>query len=201
MIYYPREQLPSVSAIDPDAPQFLAAAAEARKQQPCPFGVRDTRRRHDHRQQQAQRIDQDMPLAPFDHLAAVIPSYAAYLGGLDALAVQTTSSRMFVSASLAAHLGPQGVVNALPAAIIAPDAKVMVDALPFRIVLGQHTPLAARNAHVQDRIDHLAHVQAAGPTATLCGGDQIFDTIPLAVGQIGGVCLCLHNPSVPYRLL
>ena len=44
-------------------------------------------------QSQAQRIDQQMPLAPVDFLAAIIPALGAPdLGGLDRLALSSTLS-------------------------------------------------------------------------------------------------------------
>jgi hypothetical protein len=42
-------------------------------------------------QQQAQRIDQQMPLTPIDLLATIVPPLrAAHLGGLDRLTIPTT---------------------------------------------------------------------------------------------------------------
>src|SRR5215216_4101486 len=107
---------------------------------------------------------------------------------------------MLVPTRTAAHLCAQAVVDALPRPVIAPDAEIMVDAFPVRIVLGQHAPLGARDQNVEDRIDDLAHIQAAWPPACLGGRNQIFDTIPVAVSQIGGVYLCFHTPSVPYPI-
>jgi len=44
--------------------------------------------------QQSQRIDQEMPLAPFDFLAPIIPSLGAtHLGGLHRLALDADSAR------------------------------------------------------------------------------------------------------------
>jgi hypothetical protein len=91
-------------------------------------------------------------------------------------------------------------MNTLPSSVIAPDAKVIVDALPLWVILGQHAPLGATDQNVQERIDDLAHLQASWSATGFGGRNQIFDTIPVAVSQIGGVCLCLHTPNVPYRL-
>lgn len=73
-----------------------------------------------------------------------------------------------------------------------------VDALPLWVLLGQHPPLNATHDNVQDGIDHLAHVQAPGASTWLCGRYQVFDTMPLTVGHICWVYLCLHTPSVPH---
>jgi hypothetical protein len=136
--------------------------------------------------------------AALDQLAVIKAALTSYGSGFDTLAVQTARRGMLMPIGATAHLGSQGVVDALPGSIIAPDAEVVVDALPSRIVLGQHAPLGARDENIQDRIDDLAHIQAARPTTGFGSRDQIFDTIPVAVSQIGGVCLCVHTPSVPY---
>src|SRR5215813_15640952 len=97
MLADPREQLATIGAIDPDAPQLLAVATQALKQQLCAYGIRDTCCRHDHRQEQAYRIDQQMTLAALDHLAIVIATHARNLGCLDALTVQTACRRVLVA--------------------------------------------------------------------------------------------------------
>jgi hypothetical protein len=194
MITHPVQQLATVGAIDPDAPQFLAPAAQARKQHPRAKGIRGRSGGYDHRQQQTQGIDQQMTLPALDLFATVVTAHARHCGRLDTLAIQTAGCRMLMPAGLVAHLCAQRVVDTLSGAVIPPDTEVMVDALPVRIVLGQHAPLRAADQNVQHRIQDLAHVQAARPPARFGGRDQVFDIIPVAVGQIGGVCLCIHTP-------
>ena len=191
----PVQQLPPIRTVHPDLPQLLAGAAQARNQQPRPRWVRGRARRDHHRQHQAQRIDQQMPLAPLDLFAGVVAPRARDLGGLDTLAVQRTSGGVFVAPRAAAHLGAQGVVDALPRAIVAPLAEIVVDGLPFGIVMRQHAPLTAGDDDVQDGVDDVAHVDAPGAAARFCRRDQWRDTLPLAVGQIGWVPLVLHTPS------
>jgi hypothetical protein len=60
----------------------------------------------DDRQQQALRINEHVPLAPFDQFGFVKAAAARHGRRLDALAIQTTRRRLFVSAHPAAHLGP-----------------------------------------------------------------------------------------------
>src|SRR5437016_1972425 len=121
MIADPVEQLATIGAIDPDPPQFLAVTAQSCKQQPRALGIRDRGGRDHHRQEQAHRVDQKVPLAALDPLAAIVAAYAAHARGLDTLAVQTASRRMLMASSTAAYFCAQGVVNALPGAVIAPD--------------------------------------------------------------------------------
>ena len=99
---------------------------------------------------------------------------------------------MFVAPGFAADFGPQGIVNALPGTIITPDTKVMVDRLPVRILFGEHTPLHATYYDIQECIDNLAHVHTTWATTRFRCGDKIFDTMPLAVTEVGWICLCFH---------
>src|SRR4051812_24605525 len=200
MLAHPRQQLAAIGAIDPDPPQLLAATAQACNQQFCAFGIRKRGSRDDHRQEQAHCVDQQVPFASLDVFAAIVATQAAHRRALDTLTVQTTSGWMFMSASTPSYLGAQSIVDTLPGAIVTPNPEVMIDTFPGRIVLGQHAPLRAADQNVQDRIDELAHIQAARPTTSFGGRDQVFDIIPLAVGQIGRVCVCVHTPSVPYLL-
>ena len=197
MLTDPSQQMASVGAIDPNAAQFLASAAQLLKQQACSGRVRDRGGGDDHGQQQAQGIDQQMSLASVDLFAAVVAPDARHLGRLDALAIQASRGRVLMTTSATAHLGSDRVMDALPAAILPPQAKVMVDTFPVRVVCGQHPPLCARDHNVQHRVNDLAHVQTTRSTAGFWRWNEILDTIPLAVGHIGRVCLVAHTPNIP----
>ena len=100
----------------------------------------------------------------------------------------------------APDLRAQRVVDALPGAIVTPLPEIVIDGLPFRIVVRQQASLTAGDDKVEDRVDDLAHVDAPGAATCFCGRDQRHDTLPLAVGQIGWVQLVLHIPSVPHLI-
>src|SRR5947209_10695895 len=58
------------------------------EQERCRHPIIETRTGNEDGKQQAQRIDQQMPLASFDFLAPIIPALGApHLGGLDRLAI------------------------------------------------------------------------------------------------------------------
>src|SRR5436305_13798650 len=124
MLAHPRQQLAAIGAIDPDPPQFLAVAAHLLEQHPRALGIRDRGGRDYDRQEQAQGVNQHMPLAALNHLASVVAAYAPHARGFDTLAVQTAGRGMLMPAGTAADFGAQGVVNALPGAVIAPDAEI-----------------------------------------------------------------------------
>ncbi len=76
---------------------------------------------HQESMYQAQRVDQQMPLAALDQLGAIeaaLPS--ATLDGLDGLAVQDGCGGLRVTTSGTAHVGAHSVVQALPGAVPAP---------------------------------------------------------------------------------
>lgn len=123
-----------------------------------------------------------------------------YLRGLDTLTVQCASRWVLVATHSLTHLSAKRVMEPLPCPIIAPLVEVGVHALPRRVLPRQHAPLTATDDNVQDRIDDRSHLQAARSSSRLCRRNQVFDTIPLTVGQIGWIQLVLfHFPSVPPR--
>jgi len=78
-----------------------------------------------------------MPFAPVDLFARVVAPDAAALGRLDRLAIQDCGARLRVFADPLADLGPQSGMKTIPGAVIAPAAKVIVDGLPRRILVGE----------------------------------------------------------------
>src|SRR5438876_8048506 len=198
MLYHPLQQLTSVDAIYPDAPQLLAAAhlAQPLEQHFGSCWVRKRGGSNHYSHQQAQCVHYHMTFAAFDTLVAIVATFTWSLACLGALAVQATGCGMLVSTNTASQLCSQLVMDTLPGAIISPPAEVVIDTLPLGIAAWQHTPLAATYYYVEDSVDNTSHFQSARPTAWLCGRNVLFDTLPLTVGQVGRVCLVAHTPSV-----
>ncbi|GIV78348.1 MAG: hypothetical protein KatS3mg050_2742 [Litorilinea sp.] len=119
---------------------------------------------------------------------------------LDRLAVDAVRRRMFVSPFPAAHLGPQRVVDPLPGTVVSPLAKVGVDTWPRRVRSRQHPPLDATDSQIENRIDDLAHIQAARSSSRFGRWNQILDNGLLAVGQVGWVSLRVHKHNVYHDL-
>ncbi|PDV96870.1 hypothetical protein A9Q02_20030 [Candidatus Chloroploca asiatica] len=162
---------------------------------PVPPPVPEQRGDYDHHQQ-AQSVHEDVPLALVDVFAFVMPAHTGNLRGFAALTVETIRCGMFLASRLLAYPCGQVVLDALPRAIIAPDADIIVDRFPLRIVLGQHAPLDTTDDR-QDGLDDQPHVDAPRTATALGRRDQILDTIPLVVGQVSWVGLVLYPPSVP----
>ena len=91
---------------------------------------------------------------------------------------------MLVASSLAADLRTQRVVKALPSTIVAPTAEVVINALPVGEFLWQHAPLNASDDDIEDGIDDLAHIKLAWTASGFRRWQQLFDKMPLAVGQV-----------------
>src|SRR5271157_5189143 len=196
----PFQQVTTIGAIDPDAAQFLARSAQALEEQFGSGSIGERGFRDDHDQQQAQGVYQDVSLAPFHLFACVIATLPRPLGRFDALAIQGSCCRMFMATSTLAHLRPERVMHSVPGAIITPLPKVAVHTLPRRIVPWEHAPLTAGDQQIQDPIDYRSHLQRAWLASWLCRRNEVFDTIPLTVGQIGWIYLVrFHPPSVPPR--
>ena len=75
-------------------------------------------------------------------------------------------------------------MQALPSAIVAPTAEVVINALPVGKLLRQHAPLNAPDDDIEDGIDDLAHIKLAWTASGFRCWQQLFDKMPLAVGQV-----------------
>ncbi len=194
----PFQQATAIGAIDPDEPQLFTGTRHALEQLSGAFRIRKGGSSHNDDQEEAHGIDQDMALATFDMLACIVAAFTRPLRGLDALAVHRSSRGVLMTTSTLAYLSTKRVMHALPRAIIAKLVKVRRDALPAGIVLGQHAPLISCHRQVQERVQNGPHTQRPGASSCFSRWDQIFDTIPLSISQIGWVCLVgFHLPSIP----
>ena len=91
-------------------------------------------------------------------------------------------------------------MNAPPGAVSAPRAKVMINAFPVRVFARQHSPLNAANQNIKHGIEGEAHIQSARPASAFRRRNQVFDMLPLAVGQVTGIKmveLVAHTFSFP----
>ena len=78
--------------------------------------------------QQPQRIDQEMPLTPFDVLAAILPTLGAPdLGGLDRWALDARGTGGGLAPRCHAHSFAQGLDHLGPCPIVAPLGKRVID--------------------------------------------------------------------------
>jgi len=116
-----------------------------------PVVRRGTRDRH--RQDQPERIHDEMPLAAVESLAAVIAVRAADLGRLDGLAVDTPGRGRRVSARPAADLAPEDAIEGRPGPVVPPLDEVVVDRPPLGEVVRQGPPGTAVAVAVEDGVE------------------------------------------------
>lgn len=175
-----------------------ATATQSRKHELCALWVRNTSRSYHNDQQQAHCIDEHVAFAAFDHLASIIATFAPIRTCLDALAIKTASRRMFVTPCLHSHLGTDGIVHALPSAVVAPDAEIPIHGLPAREVCGQLSPLATCHKDKENGVDNLTNITPARASTRFCLWHLIFDTISLAsVTSVGYVRVCITQVYSP----
>jgi hypothetical protein len=92
--------------IGPPLAQTREATLETPEHESSAIAVLHVGRMHDHLEQQAERIDQDVPLASIHLLAAVIAMGAALFGRLDRVAVDDGGAGRRLTASRATHALP-----------------------------------------------------------------------------------------------
>src|SRR2546429_2928480 len=199
MFNHPTHQGAAIAAIYPDAAQLLAVTVQPLEDEARAVTFLHRSGSDDDQQQQAESINQQMPLAPFDLFRGVIASNASDFSGFDALTIETSGGRMLMASGPLTDLSAHGVVEALPVAAQAPQAKVMIDALPFWIFTRQHPPFDTADNNVENGIDDHSDVQRTRASARFRTGNQVFDKMPLAVSQIGWVDLVRHTQNLPDR--
>src|SRR5712691_4343079 len=161
------------------------------EQERCRHTIIKPRTGHENGQQQTQRIDQQMPLAPVDLLAAIIPPLgASHLGGLDGLTINAHGAGRGLAPH--GHTSPlaQGLDYLGPCPIVAPLDKVVIDGTLGQQIVRQHIPLAATAIQVEQCIQDFPHVdlpRAPSSWALLGGGDHRSHDGPLLVRQIRGI--------------
>jgi hypothetical protein len=143
--------------------------------------------RHRDSQRQAKGVDNNVALAAFDFLAAIIATFPAHLASANALAVDHDDRRVLVATSQLARLKVQLALYLFPNANCSPISKVAVDRPPGRKLVGQLPPLAAGLQQIQDAIDYAPFTCRAPPSAAFGSRNQGRNEQPLLIGQIGTV--------------
>src|SRR5215510_10148606 len=196
MLAHPCHQLSPIAPITLEQPPFFTGAAEPCQQQAGPSGVGHRSSCDQYSHQEAQGINQQMAFVPFDVFAFVVAAFPTQFRGLDTLAVEAASRGMFVASSLLAHLGAQGVVEALPVSAVAPLTEIPVHTGPLWILMGEHAPFDAPVNDIKNGIEHRPHIQFAVASTRFGWWDQIFDTLPFGIREVCGGWIGVHPQSV-----
>ena len=176
-----------VASINPHQAQLFSGTASPTGALPQPtraLGIGYIGWRDKKFQRQALGIGQDMPLAPFDLLAAIKAAHSCTRGGFDTLAILAARRWMLMSPHLVAQRNAQHMMEAAPEVTAAPTAKVVVDQSPLGKLARQQTPLHARRHEITQGIEN-APLPNATRTPTCFSGQQRSDKLPLSIGEIG----------------
>ncbi len=157
-------------------------------EQPRPRAVLHVGRVHAHREHEAERVDEDVALAPVQPLRAVVPARRpAHARGLRRLRVDDRGARLRRPALGGAHLHPQCVVCSAERAAHAPPPEVGVHRGPGRELARQHAPRAPTAEHVEHGVGDQALRPLPGSAARGRRREQWGQDGPLGVGEVGRV--------------
>src|SRR5271169_6496590 len=131
------------------------------------------------------RVHERMALTSVDLLSSIVTARPARLGGLGALAVDDCRRGAGVAPDPFAIGHYQRVVYPFKAAVVAPGGEPAVNRPPWRQVVRQQAPRAARPHNVEYPVDDLAHRPLARPAGRAGSWQMRRDYAPLCVGQIG----------------
>jgi hypothetical protein len=166
-------------------PRQRAPFSRGAEQHLSPGAVRDVGRVHVGQQDQAERVDQDVPLAALHPLGAIVPSgRPADPGRPGRLAVQDRGARLGVPALGEADPLAQAVVRGAQRAGEPPAPELGVDGRPRRVVARQEPPGAARPEQVEDGVGDEPPRPLRRPPAVVAPLQQGREERPFRVGQV-----------------
>ena len=139
-------------------------------------------------EQQAYRIDEEMPLFALDLFARIIAmrinARAAFFGAFHALTVDDSSGGTGFSPLLLAALHIKRMMDTIQRAVVAPQVEIIMHRAARRQVLRKCPPLASRGQDVHDRVHDFACTHATPVSAGLGWRNQRFDQRPFFIGEI-----------------
>ena len=183
----PFDQHASVTLIGPHALEAWQRAISGTEQFGSALAIRQRRRAYQHHDQQAQRINQDVPLASLDLLARIEAALLGLLGRFHTLAIDNRSTRLLRAAQSGADAQAQGRVDPFERAIVEPFVKVVGHMLPGRQIMRQHAPLAAAAIQIQDGVHDLAQIDGSFAAWSGWLTQRRLEVIPFVVAQIACV--------------
>src|SRR5436189_4358137 len=144
-------------------------------------------------QEESQRIDCHMPLAPGDLLSGVITAVlSSDVLGTNGLAVDDACAGTGCSALGLANFRAQGVVNLLPDSQVAPFPKNAVYGAPLGKIVRQQAPRTPRTVEIHNRVHDFAPIDPSGPARTPRFGKHRFDNLQFSFGEVSGYLFPFH---------
>ncbi len=181
----------AVDAVSEDVAQPWEGAAQGVQQRDSAMTVLDIGRMHEHGEQEALCIGDDVPLAALDALAGIHAAWAATFRGWHALAVDDPGRGDCTAPRRLARLGHQAVVHPMPGAIVAPPIEVPLHRRARGKVLRQGAPLAAGGVHIEDRVEDRAQIPLARTPQTRRQRKQRCNHCPLLIRHVACIAQAL----------
>ena len=149
------------------------------------------------------RVHERMALTSVDLLSSIVTAWPAGLGGLGALAVDDCRRGAGVATDPFAICHHERVVYPFEAPVVAPGGEPAVNRPPWRQVVRQQAPRAARPHDIEDAVDDLPHRPLARPARGARLRQVRRDDVPFCVGQIGlvsgdGAAMLLSSSRGPH---
>src|SRR5262245_46008040 len=88
-----------------------------------------------------------------------------------------------------------------PGAVQAKPPKIVIDGLPGTVLTRQIPPRTAAAQDIKDPIADAAHVQRAGATTRLGGGNERCEHCPLCLVEVAGVHWDCHAKDALRKML
>src|SRR3954454_9077414 len=179
--------LAPVAAVGEDQPGPGEAPAQPAADQRRPVAILDAGGVDHDDQQQAESVDQDVPLAPVHLLAGIVAPRAAGFGGPHALAVDDAGRGRGLPPGLLARGHDQQGVERRPGSVLPQAPEVAEHRALGRELLRQEAPRTPGPQQVEDGVEHLAQIHLARPAEPARRGEVRREQRELGVRQVGGV--------------
>jgi hypothetical protein len=161
-----RQRLPTIRAIGPDELQTRHPGFEPGQEPACALLIGGIGGRDLSREEEPQRIHQQMPFPALAQFAAVIAlDEPRCFRGFHTLAGHDRRRGFGITSSLQADATSQGFVDPLPDPLQAPPAERRLHRLPGGTLSREVAPCTAGAQDVEDRVDEPPWRPAAGPAA------------------------------------
>ncbi len=184
---YPRFQDASIGTIGPDTAQPREPMPQDAQEELRSVAILHARSSHHHRDEQPQRVHQDVALAAFDLFGAVKARVPSSIGRFDGLRVDNRGAGLAGVAFEDPEVPAQGIVEPLPGAISSPAPKVVIDEAPRRQIIGDKPPGTAGPQDIQDRVDDLPFGIHFRSATWLGSRDQGCENLPFGIIEVGWV--------------
>src|SRR6185503_5769589 len=125
----------SIRSIRPHLRYRRVGFVHGRQEHPPTISILNVCRQDKNSQNQAEHIDEEMPLSPLDLFAGIIAARTTHLRRLHRLAIDDRSSCLRIAPRSHSRLATKRISALLPSSVLLPYTKIVIDRLPGREVV------------------------------------------------------------------